>query len=220
MGELVSWVERRRGVRVPVRGGVVLHAEDGPSHATLENLSQSGASFSVAREPRTVEVELELRLADATGWIRARTVRVEPVHARWRIAVAFDRVEPAMRESIEASIAVAVCAAQCRPILVIDDHVDRRSSLIERLARRGMTPLAPKTPLDAIGLLTRAHLHVSVCLLAPGFGVNAGELASALSDSFPWITTADISDDLDATVTRALDAWETTPVARLGAAIG
>jgi hypothetical protein len=220
MGELANGVERRRAVRVPVRGGVVMHADDGPLHATLENLSQSGALFSVAREPRTVEVELEMRLADGHGWINARTVRAEPAHERWRIAVTFDRVGPAMREAIDASIEAARFAAQRRPILVIDDHVDRRSSLIDRLATRGMTPLAPKTPLDAIDLLTRAHLHVSVCLLAPGFGVNACELASALSDSFPWITTADISDDLDATVARALDAWATTPVARLGTAIG
>ena len=216
MGERANGAERRRAVRVPVRGIVVMHADDGPLHATLENLSHTGALFSVAREPRNGDVELELRLADGTGLICARTVRAEPVHERWRIAVTFDRLDPAMRASIDTSIEAAVFAAQRRPILVIDDRVDRRSSLIDRLATRGMTPIAPKTPLDAIDVLARAHLHVSVCLLAPGFGVNAGELASVLSDSFPWITTADISDDLDATVTRALAAWAMTPVARIG----
>ncbi|MBA3452482.1 MAG: hypothetical protein H0T42_05225, partial [Deltaproteobacteria bacterium] len=52
-----------------------------------------------------------------------------------------------------------------------------------------MTPLAPATPLDAIDLLTRAELHISVCLLAPGFGVGSTDLATSLSDSFPWVTT-------------------------------
>lgn len=220
MGELASWEERRSSVRVPVRGSVVVHADDGPLHATLDNLSQAGALLSAACEPRDRDLELELRLAGVSGWISAHTVRTEPVQRRWRIAVRFDRVEPAMRAAIDNAIESARFAAQRRPVLVIDDHAERRTSLIDRLATEGMTPLAPKTPLDAIDLLTRAHLHVSVCLLAPGFGVAASDLASVLSDSFPWVTTTSISDDLDATVTRALDAWSTTPVARIGTAVG
>ncbi|HLL24854.1 MAG TPA: hypothetical protein VK427_22125, partial [Kofleriaceae bacterium] len=77
----------------------------------------------------------------------------------------------------------------------------------------------PRTPLEAIELLTRAQLHVSVCMLAPGFGVPSTDLASILSDSFPWITTAEITDDLEETSSRALRLWASTPVARLGGAI-
>jgi hypothetical protein len=72
----------------------------------------------------------------------------------------------------------------------------------------------------AIDLLSRSQLHVSVCMLAPGFGVaSSTDLATILSDSFPWVTTAEISDDLEDTAERAVRAWAETPVARLGVAI-
>lgn len=213
--------ERRRAERVSVRGGIVLHADDGPLHGTLENLSEGGALVGVGGEPRDRAeiVELELQLPGAYRTIAARTVRSERRYRSWRHAIAFERVDPTMREAIAAAIEAARFAARRRPVLVIDDHAARRSSLIDRLARSGLTPLAPRTPLDAFDLLTRAQLHVSVCLLAPGFGISAGDLASALAESFPWLTTQDISDDLDATVSRALAA-ASAPDARPAAAIG
>lgn len=223
MGE--PQLERRRALRVPVRGVAVLNSDDGPVHGMLENLSQTGALVSIASRPsardrEAASLDVELRFAEGGGWVSAHAVRVEAAAKRWRIAVAFDRVDAATREAIDATIDAALSAAKRRPILVIDDQATRRASLIEHLANRGMTPLAPKTPLEAIDLLTRAQLHVSVCLLAPGFGVPTTDLAAILSDSFPWVTTTEISDDLDETTDHALAAWSSTPVARIGAAIG
>jgi len=215
MEELSSWVERRRALRVPVRRLAVLHTEGRPLHGTLENLSQSGALLNVASRPGSTSLDVELRL-DGSGWVSAHTVRIEPASKRWRIAVAFDQVDPSMREAIDATITAALSAARRRPILVIDDQFERRTSLIERLSGRGMTPLAPKTPLEAIDLLTRSQLHLSVCLLAPGFfGLPSNDLAAVLSDSFPWVTTTEICDDLDATTGRAIEAWAATPVAHI-----
>jgi hypothetical protein len=209
--------ERRQALRVPVRGVAVLHPDQGPLHATLENLSQGGALLTVASGSHEVgpAVDVELRLPAGGGWVTARTVRAERLVKRWRIALAFDRVDPAMRAAIDQTISAALAAAQRRPILVIDDRSERRSSLIKELAERGMTPLAPRTPLEAIELLARSQLHVDVCLLAPGFGVPTTDLVAVLADSFPWVTTAEISDDLEATATRALETWSATPVARL-----
>ena len=211
--------ERRPAMRVPVRGVAVFHA-NGPVHGVLENLSQTGALINFATpfdvEGRaTGELDLELRLSEGDGWVAARAVRREAAAKRWRVAVAFERVDPAMRDAIEATIHGAVEAARRRPVLIIDDQHDRRASLIERLSDRGMTPLAPRTPLEAIDLLTRTQLHVNVCLLAPGFGVPSHDLAAVLTDSFPWITTTMISDDLDATAHNAIAAWSQTPVAQL-----
>jgi hypothetical protein len=56
-------------------------------------------------------------------------------------------------------------------------------------------------------------------LLAPSFGQSTAELRALVSDSFPWVSTAEISDDIDATVDRALQAWARTDVARLSSAI-
>jgi len=218
MGDL-AWSERRRALRVPVRGVAVFYAEDGATHGTIENLSSSGALVSVAGVPSEQALDVELKLGVDSGWVSARTVRVERTAKRFRIAVAFENIDPAIAAAIETAITAAIRAAQRRPILVIDDRIPRRHDLVTRLAARGMTPLAPRTPLEAIDLLTRTQLHVNVCLLAPSFGQSTAELRALVSDSFPWVSTADISDDVEATVDRALEAWSGTDVARLSSAI-
>ncbi|MBL0219020.1 MAG: PilZ domain-containing protein [Myxococcales bacterium] len=204
-------------MRVPVRGTAVLHAHAGPLHGTLENLSRSGALLQLETEPVDPDHELELALVDGRGTIGARTVRVEPAprDQGWWLAVAFDRVDPEMRGSIEAAIETSLAAARERPILVIDSHEARRTRLIDRLVDRGMTPLAPRTPLETIELLNAAHLTISVCLLTRG-----ADLEDVLADAFPWVTTSEITDDVEATVARAIDTWCATPNARFGIAIG
>ena len=217
MGDLVNSEksDRRRARRVPVRGVAVFYAEDGAVHGTIENLSSTGALVTVGGVPFDDAVDLELKLGHETGWVSAKTVRIERTARRWKIAVQFDRVDAQMRAAIDDAIDHALRAAERRPILVIDDRPGRRVSLATRLAARGMTPLAPRTPLEAIDLLTRTQLHVNVCLLAPSFGQSLDELRSLVSDSFPWVTTAEISEDLEATVDRAVEAWSGTDVARI-----
>ncbi|HEU4726290.1 MAG TPA: PilZ domain-containing protein [Kofleriaceae bacterium] len=209
--------ERRRTLRVPVRGVAVLYANGGPLHGMIENLSQGGALVGVASRPLEQQLDMEIRLAEGSGWVTARTVRVEPHGRQWRIAVAFERLDDSLREAIDAAIASARGAARRRPILVIDENLDRKRDLITRLADRGMTPLAPKTPLEAIDLLSRAQLHVGVCLLAPSFGVPSTDLRAVLTDSFPWVSVAEITDDLEATTHHAIDTWYATPIARIAA---
>src|SRR5690606_12728528 len=108
-------------------------------------------------------LDVELKLGHETGWVSAHTVRIERTARRWRVAVQFDHVNDQMRAAIESAIEHALRAAQRRPIMVIDDRPARRVNLATRLAARGMTPLAPRTPLEAIDLLTRTQLHVNVC---------------------------------------------------------
>jgi hypothetical protein len=196
----------------------VIHAQEGPLHGSIENLSYGGALVNVAAPLVpffAADVELELPGDAQRGTVGARTVRVEVnPRRRWRIAVAFDRVDDQMRDAIDNTISIALAAARTRPILVIDDRHDRRARLIELLATRGMTPLAPRTPLDAIELLTRAQLHVDVALLAPG-----SELAAVIEDSFPWVSTTEIDDDYETSAGLAIAAWQNTPVARLGTAV-
>src|SRR5512140_2514402 len=219
MANSVILAERRRTLRIPVRGVAVLYATGGPLHGMIENLSQGGALVSVARRPNEQELDMEIRLAEGSGWVVAQILRVEPHGRQWRIAVTFNRVDASLREAIDASIASARGAARRRPILVIDENLDRKRDLITRLADRGMTPLAPNTPLEAIDLLSRSQLHVGVCLLAPGFGVPSTDLRAVLTDSFPWVSVAEITDDLDATTHQALDTWYSTPIARIAEAV-
>jgi hypothetical protein len=218
MADSVILAERRRSLRVPVRGVAVLYATGGPVHGAIENLSQGGALISALSRPLEPQLDLEVRLSDGGGWARARIIRVDSVEGddqHWRTAVAFERVDAPLRQAIDTAIASARGAARRRPILVIDENSDRKRDLIARLSNRGMTPLAPKTPLEALDLLSRAQLHVGVCLLAPGFGVPSTDLRAVLSDSFPWVSVAEITDDLDATTHQAIDTWYASPIARI-----
>lgn len=217
MGDLESWSERRRGLRVPVRGVAVLYGDEGAVHGRIENLSASGALLSLPAPPPEgrASLELELKLGHETGWVGARGVRVERGPRRWRFALQFERLEPPVRGAIEAAIEAALRAAQRRPILVIDEEVPRRVELVTHLASRGMTPLAPHTPLEAVDLLARPQLHIQVCLVAPSFGHTLDELRAQLCESFPWLSITEISADLEATIDRALEAWAGSDVARL-----
>lgn len=197
----------------------MFHSSGGALHGTIENLSASGALVSVSGAHDGAPPDVELKLGTDSGWVIARTVRVERVERRTRIAVAFDHVAPALRAAIESAVEAAVRACARRPILVVDDVGARRTDLVARLVARGMTPLAPRTPLEAIDLLARSHLHIAVCLLAAGFGHSADQLRALVAESFPWVTAADISDDVEATVNLAAAAWSSTDVARLATAI-
>jgi hypothetical protein len=181
----------------------------------IENLSQAGALITVTQRPHEPELDLEIRLAGGAGWASARTVRVEPYGGQWRIAFAFERSDEALRGAIDAAIRAARGAARERTVLVIDENSDRKRDLVHRLSDRGMTPLVPRTPLEAIDMLTRSQLHSGVCLLAPGFGVPSTDLRAALTDSFPWLSVAEITDDLEATTHQAITTWNTTPIARI-----
>ncbi|HEY1813148.1 MAG TPA: PilZ domain-containing protein [Kofleriaceae bacterium] len=211
--------ERRRALRVPVRGVVVFHADGDTLHGTIENVSASGALVSLSGDHDGAPPDVELKLGHGSGRATARTVRIERDLRRTHIAIAFEEVEPELRASIEAAVENALRAAARRPVLVVDDSSARRHDLVTRLVARGMTPLAPRTPLEAIDLLARSHLHINVCLLAAGFGHSADQLRALVAESFPWVTAADISDDVEATVERAADAWSASAMARLATAI-
>ncbi len=200
-------MDRRRAMRVPIRGVAVFSG----TPATIENLSASGALFLATGRILETELDVELKLGLESGSLTARTVRLERIAQYTRVAVEFERVEPALQAAIETAIANAIRAAERRPVLVVDKQTDRRASLIASLSARGMTPLAPTTPLEAIDLLARSHLHINVALL----GAPSTEIRDMLSENFPWVTATEISNDVEATVTAAAAAWSASDTARL-----
>lgn len=214
MGVTESERDRRRALRVPVRGIAVFKRDGKRTRAMITNLSTTGALLEAYGLPDD-SCELELKIGVDSGRVRARTVRVEPLEAGSRVAVTFERLDPALHLAIVEIVDSARSAAEHRPVLVVDDDEERRAALIDQLGNRGMTPLAPRTPLDAIVLLANPHLHVSLCLLGP----TSDELRTLVVDSFPWVATADICDDVDATVARAHAAWGVTEMARFARAL-
>ena len=212
-------VERRSALRVPVRGVAVCYGDNLPVRGTIENLSSSGALINLSGVPDGDSLELELKLGHTSGRVTARSVRVEHLARRTRVALTFDHVDEHVRAAIDAAIDHAVIAAERRPVLVIDDNLRRRATLVALLESQGMAPVSARTPLDAIAVLTNPQLAVSVALLAPSFGHSIDALHHLVSDSFPWVCAAEISDDPYATLDRAQRAWSGTDIARLARAI-
>jgi hypothetical protein len=221
-------LDRRGAVRVPVRGVAVVYAGGRKRRGTIENLSRTGALIRGAHATTGDELDVELRVpgfvAGAAGSgarLAARAIRVEAAtdDRTSRIAVEFalDRVDEGTRDLLDVAIASAITAGLRRPVLVIDDRAERRRALVSRLADRGMTPLSPATPLEAIDML--GQLHVAVCLVSSFRSVDAASFDAMVADSFPWVRTAAISDDVDATVVRAAVAWSETDVGRLARAL-
>jgi len=192
--------ERRLALRVPVHGQAVCYGDALPVRGTIENLSRTGALLEVASPPVGDTLDVFLKTGVGTARVTARPVRIEKVARRTRIALQFGELAPADREVVEEAIA----AAARRPVLVLDDDHARKRALVRELSQLGMTPLAPRTPLDAIDLLTNAQPAVSVALLAPSYGHSLEALSQLVADSFPWVRAAEISDDVDATVRSAL----------------
>ncbi len=221
-------LDRRGAVRVPVRGVAVVYANGRKRRGTIENLSRTGALLRVAAAVEGDDIDVELRVpgfvegAAASGArLAGKAIRVEPSagdHGA-RVAVEFvlDHIDEGTRGLLDVAIASAITAAMRRPVIIIDDQGERRRALAARLAARGMTPLLPATPLEAIDML--GQLHAAVCLVSGFRTIDAASFQSMVTDSFPWVKTAAISDDVDATVLRAAVTWSETDAGRLARAL-
>ena len=219
--------ERRRAARAPAHGTAILHGDHGVLYGNIENLSTTGVLISVSSapswaidgDPATLDIELRFGPARlASGTLDGRTspyaatghpVRIEPVGGRVRIAVAFDRLFASAEDEIQAELEAALGSARSRPVLIIDDDEPRRRRLATRFGAMGMTPLVPRTPLEAIDLLSRARLHVAVCAVAERFAdIPSSELHAFLAEGFPWVRTLTIDGHEDDLADRAFAIWQ------------
>jgi hypothetical protein len=234
-----SRTERRRAPRAPAHGTAILHGDHGVLVGNIENLSLGGVLISVSSAPRWAidndpgTLDIELRFGSGgpgpSSRVRARgtlemqvagnndrpfaatghPVRIEPAAGRVRIAVAFDRLFAGAEDEIEDEIEAALGAALSRPVLIIDDDEPRRRRLAVEFGARGMTPLVPRTPLEAIDLLSRTRLHVAVCAVAERFAdIPSHELHAFLAEGFPWVRTLTIDDHEAELADHAFAIWQ------------
>ena len=146
------------GSRRPVmsRRHAARHDRESVAAAVRCVVTRSGPASTVDRATSSCKLGRE------SGWVSARTVRVERTASRPDRGRRSISVEPALRAVDRSGDRGSARRGARRPSSSIDDQMGRRADLIARLAARGMTPLAPRTPLEAIDLLTRSQLHVNV----------------------------------------------------------
>jgi hypothetical protein len=220
--------ERRRAPRAPAHGTAILHGDHGVLYGNIENLSLGGVLVSVASapawwridgDPGVLDIELRFGATRTTPAAReegavpfaatGHPVRIEPVGGRVRIAVAFDRLFASAEDEIEDEIEAALGAALSRPVLIIDHDEVRRRRLAVQFGALGMTPLVPRTPLEAIDLLSRARLHVAVCAVAERFAdIPSSELHAFIAEGFPWVRTLTIDQHEASLADRAHAIWQ------------
>jgi hypothetical protein len=213
MGATVDRHERRRTPRAPAHGTAVLHGDHGVLYGAIEDLSLGGVLISAtasAAYPLDDTLDVELRLGARRSFVAiGHPVRVQTTDNRLKIAIAFDRL-PAMAEDVIGDeVEAALGAVHTRPVLIIDDDEPRRRRLATSIGALGMTPLVPRTPLEAIDLLSRARLHVAVCAVAETFAdIPASALHAFLADGFPGVRTVAIGSDEAAVADRVLAIWQ------------
>ncbi len=205
---------RRRALRAPVHGEVILHADHGVIRGVLENLSLYGLSMLAtpatppeAGDPLDVELDIQGRPRLV---VLGRVVRLEPRVGSpgARLAIDFERVPPAAEDVLEDEVVAAYAAAQTRPVVILDGAEDRRARLAEAVRARGMTPLVPRTPLEVVDLLSRQATHADVCLLSGPFaGHDRDQLAAFLVETFPWVRVAAVTRDVGAAADEASARW-------------
>jgi hypothetical protein len=208
----VGGSERRRAPRVPLHGFAVLHGERVAARGSIENLSLGGALLRL-REPTPIDrqqgMAIDLRLSSATRiTVAAETVRIERRDDGARVAVRFRRLTADHEDAIEDAIANAIAAARARPVLVVDGIEDRRLDLADALRDLRMTPLAPRTPLEVIDLLSTPERNVRIAAVGARFGdVHGREIAEVIAESFPWVRIMYIGNDARAMATDIEHAW-------------
>lgn len=203
--------ERRRALRAPVHGEVVMHGRRAAIRGTIENLSLTGVLVRARQKvARGITVEVDLHLPEAgRPAVRGQVVRSEKHEDGVRIAIRFLGPSADAEDAIEDEIVAALAAARRRPVLVVDGVEERRLDLADALRARQMTPLVPRTPLEMVEALSSPEQHVEVCLLSSKFAdVQGRDLASFIHEAFPWVRVMYVGQDPGATADDARWAWD------------
>jgi hypothetical protein len=202
--------EKRRALRAPVHGHAVLHGDRAATAGVIHNLSLGGALVRVGEVlGRTDALDVELRLPSARRvMLRGHGIRVDREGDGPRMAVGFDRVPPDAEDAIEDAVITALSATRARHVLVVDAIEERQLDVAAAMRARELTPLTPRTPLEAIELLGDPANQIDVCAVSARFAdVAGGELTAFLKEAFPWVRIVRIGDDAIAVADDAVEAW-------------
>jgi len=170
----------------------------------------------LASEGDALDVELRLP-GGAARWLTGRLIRIEPagdgpgdgLGGPVRLAVGFDRVSPDDEDAIEDAVVAMLAATRTRPVAVLDEAEGARAHLADALRDRAMTPVLPRTPLELVTLLESTAHPVEVCVLGASFANLLGrDLASVLTEAFPWVRVMHADDDAGHAADRARRAWD------------
>jgi hypothetical protein len=207
--------ERRRALRAPVHGMVVLRRHQAAVRGAIENLSLSGVLVRSHGDLGDVEapddLEVELRLPSARPMaLTGRVVRCEVRDQALWIAIRFEEVPADCEDTIEDQVVDAFVETRRRPVVVIEGQEERRRGLAEALRERRMTPLTPRTPLEAVDLLASPERHVEVCLVSARFGdLHAREIEAMIRECFPWVRIVlAAEDDAEVSAEHAQAVWD------------
>jgi hypothetical protein len=189
---------RRRHVRIAVRGTAVLHLRGGVIRADVENLSAGGllvrpiAGCVNGLRPHQ-RVQLELHLAGGITLAHAGRIARCPVGA---IAIELDVPSAELEDAIAEEMLASVEASRAPRVIVVDRADQRRHRVAEALTHAGYKPIETSTPLEAIDVLEATREHVAAAMVSgDSLTQTAGdELASFLAESHPDLRVAVISD--------------------------
>ncbi len=209
MVTLGAGAERRRSLRAPVHGTVVLRGDHRAVPGHLANLSLGGALVRTV-EPlgRADLLDVVMHLPErAHIAVACRAVRTERRDNGPRVAIRFVDLSADAEDAIEDEVVGSLAAARTRAVLVVDGVEDRRLDIADALRARAMTPLTPGTPLEVVHSLGKHR--IDLCVMSTRFGdLRGAEVSRFITELFPWVRIMVIQDDADTLAADLSAAWD------------
>jgi len=160
--------DRRRSVRVCVRGRVVMHG-DGYGCGEIRDVSMAAIRFRfadpTARFGIDDTVELNVRFDGAAGEWSGMSGRVARVDAP-EIVVVFHDLPADFEDRIQGQLLAMLESEHVMHVLLVDPVSQRRSLVAASLRAAGRRVSEAATPLDAIDQLGESRAHLGTVAIA------------------------------------------------------
>lgn len=195
--------ERRKHVRIALKGTAILLAGEHAVRARLVNLSEGGffASTLVSPPRRLLgrSVDVELRLDDRfSEWnhLEGKIVRL----GNERVAVCFDATR-ALVKLVDAMTVASRANDRVVTVILIDEDTARRKLLAEGFKTVGCSLIEAATSLEAIVRLGESSFEPDVIAVADSIpSAVAGEMREFVARAHPHVKLVSITDVIDPSI--------------------
>lgn len=172
-------VERRRHVRTPARGSVLLRSADETIRGRLLNINVEGievACGQVRSEDTLAGVfEVGLRFDGRTGsWLHSPGRLLHVRAPRSSVVVRFDPMSPEL-EAATLALARRSDGAQAAMVMIVDRDHFRCRSIALAFRARGCVVVEVVSPLDAFDWLASGHADLALILVGTTSPRSIGE---------------------------------------------
>lgn len=207
---MTSIAERRKQVRIALKGTAILLAGEHAVRARIVNLSEDGfyATTLVTPPSRLLgrSVDIELRLDDPfSQWIRleGKILRI----GNGSVAVSVSAI-PALRRLVQGVTSASRARERVISVILIDEDTERRNVLAHGFQLVGCSLIEAATSLEAIVRLGESSFEPDVIAVADSIpAATANDMREFVARNHPHVKLVSITDVID----PRLNIFQLTP---------